>query len=510
METILQVFARLENAMGRALRGSRKHVGRRGKGRCRRATLECLEQRALLSISAAADRPPSLWTSGAEPVWLDFNPAEDSPPDTVAGLEITLASAKTVEGRVVLAGAWLEDGLLDGQSFARLSVPGCETTEEIGRPALPVLRRLLVLPEGAEPVVTISGQPHVVALTGIGKKIPKGTVPFSSNENWDSPRNENWDSPQVVSQPIPDHPLMPVQPPVPKVAGALEEAPLSFDAVAYQTDAFSSQPAARVIDVGYLAGQRLAMLEIAPVSYNPVAGELLVYDTLVFDVDFGTAQAAVGVVTAQQRDALAGLAVNYAPPPGDAAPPPGGRLLVIAHNTLAASPSLQDFVTLKTNQGWTVDLFNTTQAGTTTAAIKGFVGTRYANLATRPDALLLVGDVAQIPQFTGVGDDNPSTDLYYACMDAGDDWVPEFPVGRFSVTNTTQLTDVVQKTIAYETTSTGGVAPQGRLHGQRGQLFDQRRDPQRRDRYVHDAAGLHERQALLPYPAPPRSKSATP
>ena len=55
--------------------------------------------------------------------------------------------------------------------------------------------------------------------------------------------------------------------------------------------------------------------------------------------------------------------------------------------------------------------------------------------------MLLVGDTDRIPHFVGLadaglGDGTPDTDLYYACMDAGDDWHPEFPVGRFSAADT--------------------------------------------------------------------------
>jgi len=68
---------------------------------------------------------------------------------------------------------------------------------------------------------------------------------------------------------------------------------------------------------------------------------------------------------------------------------------------------------------------------------------------------LLVGDTDRIPHFTGVGPENPATDLYYTTMDGDGDWYPEFPVGRFSVVNAAQLSGVIAKTIAYETSSVG-------------------------------------------------------
>jgi len=97
-----------------------------------------------------------------------------------------------------------------------------------------------------------------------------------------------------------------------------------------------------------------------------------------------------------------------------------------------------------------VDCFTTNSTGKTTTSIQSFIKNRYTNSLTRPDALLLVGDISQIPRFIGSTTDNPDTDLYYGCMDGSVDWQPEFPVGRLSVTTTNQLTAVLNKSMAHE------------------------------------------------------------
>ena len=130
-----------------------------------------------------------------------------------------------------------------------------------------------------------------------------------------------------------------------------------------------------------------------------------------------------------------------------------GRLLVIAGGDFA--DMLSDFVAHKVSLGWSVDVADTAAVGATTAEIRDYVRGRYGDPATRPDALLLVGDTNHIPHFRGVGAGYPDTDLYYACMDDGDDWRPEFPVGRFSVTNGSELQSVIDKTIHYETAPSG-------------------------------------------------------
>ena len=116
---------------------------------------------------------------------------------------------------------------------------------------------------------------------------------------------------------------------------------------------------------------------------------------------------------------------------------------------------LTAFISHKTSRGWTVDCVGTNRSGTTETMIQTFIKARYTNATTRPDALLLVGDVDQIPCFTGASADAPDTDLYYGCMDGVNDWQPEFPVGRFSVSSTSQLAAVVAKSLAHEQTPLG-------------------------------------------------------
>ncbi len=57
------------------------------------------------------------------------------------------------------------------------------------------------------------------------------------------------------------------------------------------------------------------------------------------------------------------------------------RYLIITAPTFEAG--LSSFITHKSAQGFTVDVFNTTTTGTTTTAIKSFIQARYDNAATQ-------------------------------------------------------------------------------------------------------------------------------
>ncbi|NQU21078.1 MAG: proprotein convertase P-domain-containing protein, partial [Candidatus Nealsonbacteria bacterium] len=289
-----------------------------------------------------------------------------------------------------------------GTEFVGLSIPDSGSTDAVGDPQLPVLRRLLSVPDGVTVTAEMTGDARLVSMVDVGI----------------------------------DWPLAPLQQPIVKLAGQRESAPLDFSGAAYQTDEFTPGETVRVTEAGKVAGQRVVLLEIAPIAYNPVAGAISVYDTLTFELNFeGLEAQAEPVAMAAAAEAV------------------GGRLLIVAHDDFAGQ--LSALVNHKTSMGWTVDLIDTTTAGVTNTGIRNTIQSRYTNAATRPDALLLVGDTDRIPHFIGSGEGNPATDLYYGCMDGGDDWFPEFPVGRMSVADAGELAAVVAKTITYETASAG-------------------------------------------------------
>ena len=125
----------------------------------------------------------------------------------------------------------------------------------------------------------------------------------------------------------------------------------------------------------------------------------------------------------------------------------GGNYLIIT--APAYETDLVPFVNFKTNTGFTVDVFNTNITGTTNTAIKAFIQQRYDDPQTRPDYILLVGDVANIPAWTGSGSGNPTTDLNYVQLEGGDYFADAF-IGRYSVTNVSQLGNAIDKSIFME------------------------------------------------------------
>ena len=200
---------------------------------------------------------------------------------------------------------------------------------------------------------------------------------------------------------------------------------------------------ARVSELGLVRGQRVMLLEIQPVAYNPATQTVTLYPDLSVDVQF------VGGTTVDQGfTAMPGLErVVLNPELVSTVKTRGsGNYLIVVADSYAAG--IVPFANAKTAQGFTVTTHQVAD-GTANSTIKTYIQGLWGT-PDAPDYILLVGDTDTIPAWVGGGAGNPDTDLQYGCMDGSSDWAPDIAVGRFSVRNTTQLATVIAKTLYYE------------------------------------------------------------
>ncbi len=102
--------------------------------------------------------------------------------------------------------------------------------------------------------------------------------------------------------------------------------------------------------------------------------------------------------------------------------------------------TLAKFVSFR-QERFSVSLVSTNQTGTNTDAIQQYI----KSIQPPPSFLLLVGDTEHIPPCDV---SSRTTDLYYANTEG--DYHPEIFLGRFSISNTTELTNIINKTIYME------------------------------------------------------------
>ncbi len=306
--------------------------------------------------------------------------------------------------------------------FSRILVPGYARHGEFGNPELPVKSEMIEIPVNADVKINVTGyEVKEYSLKDLG-----------------------------IS-----YPVMPNQPPVPK-SGDIPA--FAYNKSAYKVNAFSKDPVASVEVLGVMRGVTIGRLDIMPVQYNPVTKMIRVYEKLEVEVDFENADQAATAInketyynhsfapvfssllnfrqpTAAVRENMSKYPVKY----------------VIVSDPMFED-QLQPFIEWKTKKGFTVTeaYTNDPNVGTTTGQIKAYLQGLY-NAATpddpAPTYVLFVGDIAQVPAFTGEAASHV-TDLYY-CEYTGD-YFPEVFYGRFSATNTSQLQPQIDKTLMYE------------------------------------------------------------
>jgi len=307
--------------------------------------------------------------------------------------------------------------------FSLISVPEYGFSMEEGKPQLPVMKHLIEIPLGCEIEVFYNEQKsREINLKDVGVIFP----------------------------------VFPAQPPVSKQTENPDDLDFIFDSRIYSTNNFFGFEPVKVIDLGILRGVRLVRLEISPFRYNPVTEEMEIIYELKAEIhfknaDFTRTESEKTRLYSPWFEANFDQLINHSQSQNRA-------LIQDAPVTyiIVSSPSfqatLQPFIQWKTKKGFKVveAYTNNPSVGTTTTSIKSYLKNFYENppAGYLPQSFVLfVGDVAQIPTFTGTAATH-ATDLYY-CEYTGDK-LPEVYYGRFSANNLTELQPQIDKTLEYE------------------------------------------------------------
>jgi len=306
---------------------------------------------------------------------------------------------------------------MDGQDYVKLVTAAYTKSTVYGDPELPVRRRLIEIPHGATPVVQI--------------------INYNIAEY-------NLSDYGVVNQ------ILPLQFSVPKCGDAPE---FICNNEIYELDAFINQELVTVDVLGIMRGTNIARVNISPIFYNPVKNTIRVYENLEFEIVFEGADLAL---TQSQKEKyyspyfndLFGMLENYSQPASRENFTKYPIKYVIVSDRMFED-QLQPFIEWKTRKGFTVVETYTDIIGTTKPEIKAYIQDLYDAGTPEdpaPSFVLFVGDVAQIPTYTG--NQSSKTDRLY--FEYTGDLFPEIFYGRFSANNETQLQPYIDKTLQYE------------------------------------------------------------
>jgi hypothetical protein len=335
----------------------------------------------------------------------------------------------------------------DGNQYIQLGISGLEpNAAPIGQPDVPVYRRLLAVPRGAQVLLQT---PKIEA----GLRISLTDILISSAQ------------PSPVDSGLAEGPH-PGDPPHDK--GEPDESVFDNPAWAFDTEAYASkalfpdQPVT-IRKVGRMRDLDLVQIEMAAGQYDPANGRYISYTGLEFRVQF---EGGEGIfLPGETRNPFESGGSSYAQVLNWQAVPKfvgewkiispiiclGAELIIITDPAFrSAADTLADW---KRTSGISTLVVETGagKAGVTKEEIQAYIRGKYNDCLVRPSYVDLIGDAEHIPPFYRATAYSASagTDLDYSLMDNAD-ILPDLALGRIPVDTLAEAEAVVNKIVAYE------------------------------------------------------------
>ena len=310
--------------------------------------------------------------------------------------------------------------------FSILNMGNSIAAGNIGEPEVLVTRKLIAVPFGATPVVTVKHytvEEYNLADYGIARLYPHQPSVSKSDNN-------------------------------PKFA--YNEA--AYSARGYNED----RPIAEVSVLGTMRGVQLGALQLNNLRYNAAANTIRVYNNIELEVSFKGADLALTEKTLVNTYSPyfktvystlfneKAISDTYDEHPDLWAVPV--KILVIANRMF--EEAMEPWLTWKTEKGFYMDVNYTDEIGTSAAAIKSFIVDKYnQGLAEgqTPTFLIIVGDNNRVPQSQMGAATNKVTDLYYYAVAGGaSDYFPDMFHSRFTCETVQEFQNVIEKSMMYE------------------------------------------------------------
>ncbi len=306
----------------------------------------------------------------------------------------------------------------DSGNFVNLDFNSAGIAGELGSPQLPVLHRIIQIPFDCSPRIRVQNI----------ETVSYNLLDFG-----------------IVNQ------IIPRQAPIPKIRGYEPEFELAEDV--YDSDRYIFERKVEIIDVQIARNYRIALLEIRPVNYNPATGDIEVIQSMEFGLEFPGADISE---TRRIKERYSSKAYDTAIKPLIANPHAWeprwlpdvnalGYLIITGSSYTAGTDELAHW---KSRKGYSVKVRTATSLGGTTTGIRNWILAEYDTATIAPTFVLLIGDVGDVPRYTGSASGS-ATDTPYGNMD-GSGYIPELFVGRISPDNVTQFNHFIDRIIDYE------------------------------------------------------------
>jgi PKD repeat protein len=306
-----------------------------------------------------------------------------------------------------------------GRTFRMLRIPGTGVLSQAGKPALPVIYDLVLIPQNT----TVNPECKIL-------------------------KSESY-SPWTI---------WPARKPATDREGDGEPEFEIDEALYASADPWPAQPVSLVKTI-QIRGLNLAIIRVCPVQFTGATNTITVATDLSYRLRFSNDRP---FVEGSQNDPaffqrISALILNPAAIQtycisGIKTPKAAGNSADYLILTPDIYKEAADTLAMwKTQMGYHCEVISA--PSWTSPQIKAAVAQRYQAYSPHPSYLVLLGDHDLMPgeiHQDPLNTENFATDLYYACMDGPGDDVADMAFGRISVSSASQALSTVQKIIAYE------------------------------------------------------------
>jgi uncharacterized repeat protein (TIGR01451 family) len=331
---------------------------------------------------------------------------------TNLGFTVSSKSPRGMEVQFNLPDFEIEDEVLGGTTYQKISVLNSGSLTDEGMPQLPTMSAMIAVP----------GHGSVqIEMIDTHTKMVKHIIPYPSqgNNNEANPRN------------------------------------IILNSAFYNGNQVYPQDIIRCSDPQVMRDFRLVTVQVQPFAWDSATRELIVRDNVSFRLNF-TDEPGINEIEMPQTVSPSfnriyeSMILNYRDLRPEIVENVPEKIVMIYGNYTDQTflNLVNQFALWKRQKGADVTVVSTATAGTSNTAIKTYLQNLYNNPSTRPDFVVLIGDVTgsfAVPTWTtnGAGD-YPFTQL------AGGDLLGDVFIGRISAENSAQLDVILSKVYAYE------------------------------------------------------------
>ncbi|MBR5804201.1 MAG: hypothetical protein IKY31_07695 [Bacteroidaceae bacterium] len=360
--------------------------------------------------------------------WISLTNSKVSERGT--NIEVLASDASQYKFKVTINGFYKEDIIIEDTTYNKLYIDKYETLDKVGYPELPVVNQLLGFPKGTYGKVTIS--------------------------------DITWEN-------LSGYTVYPSQRHFTEAETSFE---FSKDIDAYSSASYFPAETYNFGESSYWGGLKMCNLRLHPFCYNSSTSQLRIMKEFTVKVDFivhdknESENSEIEVLVDKKLYSL--LLSNY----NDALINSYGEtsysrvinnntrvagrhynLLIISAPQYKNDALLARYLKIKAKQGFACKVVSTGDIGNTPTQIKNYIRNQRTNYGI--EYVLLIGNHTDIPPYSWTfgASTNPNgatlSDYWYGCMGNDNHYNQDIAIGRFCVSNVSELHNVINKHYSY-------------------------------------------------------------